>query len=111
MKANYTPPEGVIQLTYNVSLKEITRLKKIIEEAKSRDGMLDKFAVVSIKCGKQSDSNYKKWYNDTELVYILNFNYKEIHVYMKLVHIIRAFSRDSGIRYKIIANTIKELPK
>lgn len=58
MKANYTPPKGVTQLTYNVSLKEITRLKALDERSK----VIDEYpfqAIVRVKCSKQSDSNYK----------------------------------------------------
>ena len=34
MKANYVPPKGVIQLTYNVSLEEIKRLMALDERSK-----------------------------------------------------------------------------
>ena len=110
MKVNYTPPKGVTQLTYNVSLKEITRLKAIDERSK----VIDEYpfqAIVRVKCGKQSDLNYKKWNHDTESTYILNFNHKGIHVYMQLRSMVRVYSQDFGICYKILAFTIKELPK
>lgn len=101
MKANYTPPKGVTQLTYNVSLKGITRLKALDERSK---------AIVRVKCGKQSDSNYKKWFMSSNK-HIANFNYKGIHVYMEIKHIVKIFNQDFGICYKILAFTIKELPK
>lgn len=110
MKANYTPPKGVTQLTYNVSLKEITRLKALDERSK----VIDEYpfqAIVRVKCGKQSDLNYKKWDHDTKSTYILNFNHKGIHVYMKLRSVVRVYNQDFGICYKILAFTIKELPK
>lgn len=110
MKANYTPPKGVTQLTYNVSLKEITRLKALDERSK----VIDEYpfqAIVRVKCSKQSDSNYKKWDHDTKPTYILNFNHKGIHVYMQLRSMVRVYSQDFGICYKILAFTIKELPK
>lgn len=110
MKADWTPPRGVIKLTYSVNKKEIERLSQINEYAKSsRESFIQ--AIVRIKCGKQSDSNYKKWDHDTESTYILNFNHKGTHVYMKLRSVIRVFSQDFGICYKILAFTIKELPK
>ena len=111
MKANYVPPKGVIQLTYNVSLKEITRLKKIAKGSKTEEEKFGIAAIVSVKCGKQSDNNYEKWDIASEPVCILNFYNKGIHVYMKCVYITRSFSKDFGIRYKIATSTIKELPK
>ena len=111
MKANYIPPKGVTQLTYNVGLKEITRLKALDERSK----VISEYpfqAVVKVKCGKQSDSNYKKWDYDTKpTTYILNFNHKGIHVYMQLKSMARIYSLNSGLYYKILAFTIKELPK
>lgn len=110
MKANYTPPKGVTQLTYNVGLKEIKRLMALDQRAK----VIDEYpfqAIVRIKCGKQSDLNYKKWDHDIKSTYILNFNHKGIHVYMELGSMVRAFNQDFGICYKILAFTIKELPK
>ena len=110
MKANYVPPKGVIQLTYNVSLEEIKRLMALDQRSK----VISKIpfqAIVKVKCGKQSDSNYKKWNHDTKPNYILNFNNKKIHVYMQLRSMVRVFNRDLGICYKILAFTIKELPK
>ncbi len=110
MKANYVPPKGVIQLTYNVSLEEIKRLMALDQRSK----VISKIpfqAIVKVKCGKQSDSNYKKWNHDTKPNYILNFNNKGIHVYMQLRSMVRVFNRDLGICYKILAFTIKELPK
>ena len=110
MKANYVPPKGVIQLTYNVSLEEIKRLMALDQRSKVISEVPFQ-AIVKVKCGKQSDSNYKKWNHDTKLKYILNFNYKGIHVYMQLISMARVFNRDLGICYKILAFTIKELPK
>ena len=111
MKANYTPPKGVTQLTYNVGLKEITRLKALDERSK----VISEYpfqAVVKVKCGKQSDSNYKKWDYDTKpTTYILNFNHKGTHVYMQLKSMARIYSLNSGLYYKILAFIIKELPK
>lgn len=110
MKANWTPPKMVIQLTYRVSEKEIERLVQINERAKSsREAFFQ--AIVRIKCGKQTDLNYKKWDHDPESTYILNFYHNKIHVYMKLKHVIRVFNPNFGIGYKILAYTIKELPK
>lgn len=109
MKANYTPPKGVVQLTYNVSLKEITRLKALDERSK----VIDEYpfqAIVRVKCSKQSDSNYKKWFMSSNK-HIANFNYKGIHVYMEIKSIVGIFNQDFGICYKILASTIKELPK
>lgn len=106
MKANYTPPKGVTQLTYNVSLEEITRLAALDQRSKTISE-IPLQTIVRIKCGKQSDSNFKKLGTDN----ILNFNYKGTHVYMQLRSIARTFNRDSGIFYKILAFTIKELPK
>ena len=104
MKANYIPPKGVTQLTYNVSLKEITRLKALSE--------IPFQAIVKVKCGKQSDSNYKKWDCDTKQTkYILNFYHKGIHVYMQLRSMVRTYGLNYGLYYKILAFTIKELPK
>lgn len=110
MKANYVPPKGVIQLTYNVSLKEIKRLM-VLDQRSKVISEIPFQAIIKVKCGKQSDSNYKKWNHDTEPNYILNFNHKGIHVYMKLRSMIRVFNRDIGICYMILAFTIKELPK
>lgn len=109
MKANWTPPKTVIQLTYRVSKKEIERLAQIDECAKSRETFFQ--AIVRIKCGKQTDLNYKKWDHNPESAYILNFYHDKIHVYMKLKHVIRVFNSDFGLGYKIFAYTIKELPK
>ena len=111
MKANYVPPKGVIQLTYNVSLKEITRLKKIAEGSKTEEEKFGIAAIVSVKCGKQSDNKYEKWDIASDPICILNFYHKGIHVYMKCVYITRSFSKDFGIRYRIAISTIKELPK
>ena len=110
MKANYVPPKGVIQLTYNVSLEEIKRLIALDQRSKVISEIPFQ-AIVKVKCGKQSDSNYKKWDHDTKPNYILNFNHKGIHVYMQLRSMVRVFNRDLGICYKILAFTIKELPK
>lgn len=110
MKANYVPPKGVIQLTYNVSLEEIKRLMTLDQRSKVISEIPFQ-AIVKVKCGKQSDSNYKKWNHDTKPNYILNFNNKKIHVYMQLRSMVRVFNRDLGICYKILAFTIKELPK
>ena len=110
MKANYVPPKGVIQLTYNVSLEEIKRLMALDQRSKVISEIPFQ-AIVKVKCGKQSDSNYKKWNHDTKPNYILNFNNKKIHVYMQLSSMVRVFNRDLGICYKILAFTIKELPK
>lgn len=110
MKANWTPPKAVIQLTYRVSKKEIERLAQIDECVKSRREKCFQ-ATVRIKCGKQADSNYKKWDHDPESMYILNFYHDKIHVYMKLGHVMRIFHSDFGIGYKLFAYTIKELPK
>lgn len=109
MKANYTPPKGIIQLTYNVSSKEITRLKALDERSKAISEYPFQ-AVVRVKCGKQSDRNYKKC---IIALYpcIANFTHNGIHVYMKVKSMIRIFSQDSGICYKILVDTIKELPK
>ena len=109
MKANYTPPKGVTQLTYNVSLKEITRLIALNERSK----VIDEYpfqAIVRVKCSKQSDSNYKKWFMSSNQN-IANFNYKGIHVYMEVKSITSIFNQDFGICYKILVDTIKELPK
>ena len=76
MKANYTPPKGVTQLTYNVSLEEITRLMALDQRSKVISEIPFQ-AIVKVKCGKQSDSNYKKWDHDTKPNYILNFNHKK----------------------------------
>ena len=111
MKANYVPPKGVIQLTYNVNLQEITRLKAFDERSKVINEHLLNKTIVYIKCCKQSDHNYKKWDNDTNRIYILNFNHKGIHVYARLLYICRTFSKEFGIRYKISALAIEELPK
>ena len=110
MKANYVPPKGVIQLTYNVSLEEIKRLMALDQRSKVISEIPCQ-AIVKVKCGKQSDSNYKKWNHDTKPNYILNFNNKKIHVYMQLRSMVRVFNRDLGICYKILAFTIKELLK
>ena len=110
MKANYVPPKGVIQLTYNVSLEEIKRLMALDQRSKVISEIPFQ-AIVKVKCGKQSDSNYKKWNHDTKPNYILNFNQKKIHGYMQLRSMVRVFNRDLGICYKILAFTIKELPK
>lgn len=110
MKANYVPPKGVIQLTYNVSLEEIKRLMALDQRSKVISEIPFQ-AIVKVKCGKQSDSNYKKWNHDTKPNYILNFNNKGIHVYMQLRNMVRVFNRNFGIYYKILAFTIKELPK
>ena len=110
MKANYVPPKGVIQLTYNVSLEEIKRLMALDQRSKVISEIPFQ-AIVKVKCGKQSDSNYKKWNHDTKPNYILNFNNKKIHVYMQLRSMVRVLNRDLGICYKILAFTIKELPK
>ena len=110
MKANYVPPKGVTQLTYNVSLEEIKRLMSLDQRSKVISEIPFQ-AIVKVKCGKQSDSNYKKWNHDTKPNYILNFNYKKNHVYMQLRSMVRVFNRDLGICYKILAFTIKELPK
>ena len=110
MKANYVPPKGVIQLTYNVNLEEIKRLMALDQRSKVISEIPFQ-AIVKVKCGKQSDSNYKKWNHDTKPNYILNFNNKKIHVYMQLRSMVRVFSRDLGICYKILSFTIKELPK
>lgn len=110
MKANYVPPKGVIQLTYNVSLEEIKRLMALDQRSKVISEIPFQ-AIVKVKCGKQSDSNYKKWDHSTNPNYILNFNYKRVHVYMQLRSMVRVFNRDLGICYKILAFTIKELPK
>lgn len=110
MKANYVPPKGVIQLTYNVILEEIKRLMALDQRSKVISEIPFQ-AIVKVKCGKQSDSNYKKWNHDTKPKYILNFNHKGIHVYMQLRSMVRVFNRDLGICYKILAFTIKELPK
>ena len=110
MKANYVPPKGVIQLTYNVSLEEIKRLMALDQRSKVISEIPFQ-AIVKVKCGKQSDSNYKKWNHDTKPNYILNFNNKGIHVYMQLRSMVRVFNKDLAICYKILAFTIKELPK
>lgn len=110
MKANYVPPKGVTQLTYNVSLEEIKRLIALDQRSKVISEIPFQ-AIVKVKCGKQSDSNYKKWNHDIKPNYILNFNHKKIHVYMQLRSMVRVFNRDLGICYKILAFTIKELPK
>ena len=60
MKANYVPPKGVIQLTYNVSLEEIKRLM-VLDQRSKVISEIPFQAIVKVKCGKQSDSNYKKW--------------------------------------------------
>lgn len=110
MRPNWTPPKGVIQLTYNVCFEDIKRLEYLTNAAKERK---EEFlqTIVRIKCGKQSDHNYKKWDHDPESLYILNFNHNGIHVYMRLRHVVRVFNPDFGIGYKILAYTIKELPK
>ena len=111
MKANYIPPKGVTQLTYNVSLKEITRLKALDERSKTISEIPFQ-AIVKVKCGKQSDSNYKKWDCNTKPTkYILNFYHKGIHVYMQLRSMVRTYGLNYGLYYKILAFTIKELPK
>lgn len=110
MKANYVPPKGVTQLTYNISLEEIKRLMALDQRSKVISEIPFQ-AIVKVKCGKQSDSNYKKWNHDTKPNYILNFNHKKIHVYMQLRSMLRVFNKDLGIYYKILAFTIKELPK
>lgn len=110
MKANYVPPKGVIQLTYNISLEEIKRLMALDQRSKVISEIPFQ-AIVKVKCGKQSDSNYKKWNHDTKPNYILNFNNKGVHVYMQLRSMVRVLNRDLGICYKILAFTIKELPK
>ena len=110
MKANYTPPKGMTQLTYNVGLQEITRLTALDQRSKTISELPFQ-AVVKVKCGKQSDSNYKKWDHDTKPTYILNFYHKGTHVYMQLRSMVRVYNQDFGICYKILAFTIKELPK
>lgn len=110
MKANYVPPKGVIQLTYNVSLKEIKRLMALDQRSKVISEIPFQ-VIVKVRCGKQSDSNYKKWNHGTKPNYILNFNHKGIHVYMQLRSMVRVFNRVLGICYMISAFTIKELPK
>ena len=111
MKANYVPPKHITQLTYNVSLKEIKRLGIFDETSKSINEYKFNKTIVNIKCGKQSDHNYKKWDSDTNRIYILNYNHKGIHVYMRLLYITRVSSKEFGLRYKILVSTIKELPK
>lgn len=111
MKANYVPPKDVTQLTYNVSLQEITRLKAFDQRSKVINEHIFNKTIVNIKCGKQSDHNYKKWDSDTNRIYILNFNHKGIHVYVRLLHITRVSSKEFGLRYKILVSAIKELPK
>ena len=111
MKANYTPPKGVTQLTYNVSLSLIKRLALFNQRSKSPTGYCPLKISIEVKCGKQSDFNYKKWDCDLTSTYILNFNYKGIHVYMKLKDMIKMYNRELGIYYKILAYTIDELPK
>lgn len=108
MKADWTPPRGVIKLTYSVSKKEIERLSQINERAKSsREPFMQ--AIIKIKCNKQSDSNYKKF--DVGDITIVNFIHKDKHVYMRLLNISRIFSLELGIGYKLFAYTIGELPK
>ena len=53
MKANYVPPKGVIQLTYNVSLEEIKRLMALDQRSKVISEIPFQ-AIVKVKCGKQS---------------------------------------------------------
>lgn len=110
MKANYTPPKGVVQLTYNVSLQEITRLTALDERSKVIDEIPFQ-ATIKISCSKQSDINYKKWDCDLTSTYILNFYHKRVHVYMKLKNMTKMFDKRTGIYYKILTSTIKELPK
>ena len=79
-----------------------------------RSKVIDKIplqAFIRINCSKQSDINYKKWDDDLTSTYILNFYHKRIHVYMKLKDMIKMFDKRTGIYYKILAYTIKELPK
>lgn len=109
MKANYTPPKGIVQLTYNVSSKEITRLKALDERSKTISEYPFQ-AVVRVKCGKQSDYNYKKCIRSLYPC-IANFTHNGIHVYMKVRCMTRVFSQNLGICYKILVDTIKELPK
>ena len=108
MKADWTPPRGVIKLTYSVSKKEIERLSQINERAKSsREPFMQ--AIIRIKCNKQSDANYKKW--DVGDITIVNFIHKDKHVYMRLLNISRIYNFEFGIGYKLFAYTIGELPK
>lgn len=111
MKTNYIPPKGVTQLTYNVSRRMISRLALFNQTSKSIDGYIPLKVSIEVKCGKQSDFNYKKWDSDLTSTYILNFNYKGIHVYMKLKDMVKMYNKEVGIYYKILAHTIKELPK
>lgn len=114
MKANYTPPKGVVQLTYNISLKEIKRLELFHQRSKFKevDGWWCPLKVsIEVRCGKQSDSNYKKWIYNLTSTHILNFNYKKIHVYMRLEDMTKMYNRKLGIYYKIFASTIDKLPK
>lgn len=108
MKADWTPPRGVIKLTYSVSKKEIERLSQINERAKS-SGEPFMQAIIRIKCNKQSDANYKKW--DAGDITIVNFIHKDKHVYMRLFNVARIFSLEFEIGYKLFAYTIGELPK
>lgn len=108
MKAKYTPPKGIKQLTYNVSKKEIDRLLEVHKQGLySRMDWLE--TIVKIHCGKQSDANYEKWITNNRV--IVNFNHNGIHVYMRLLHITRIHAIYFGIGYKLLVCTIKELPK
>lgn len=108
MKPKWIPPKGVTQLTYNVCFEDIKRLEYLTNAAKTRK---EEFlqTIVRVKCGKQSDTNYKKW--DIGNSVIVNFNHKGTHVYMQLSHIQRVFAANFGIGYKLLVFTIKELPK
>lgn len=110
MKPKWIPPKGITQLTYNIRFEDIKRLEYLTNIAKESEEEFFQ-TIVRIKCGKQSDSNYKKWDHDPESTYILNFIHNGTHVYMRLKYVTRVFNPNFGIGYKILAYTIKTLPK
>lgn len=117
---NYRPPKNVIQLTYPVDKDIIDYLIKI-----HKNKPVGYTAKIAVNYTKTSTKNAAKftWYSvfDKEKIFIANFTHKNIHVYTKILDIIpmckRVVNNASGAQkvvglyYKVVIETIKDLPK
>ena len=117
---NYKPPKNVIQFTYPVDKDTMDYLVKI-----HKNELVGYRANMVIKYTKTSAKNMANfaWYStlDNQKIFIANFVYKNIHVYAKLCDVIPMCKRYAdyasknkkviGVYYRVVIETIKDLPK
>lgn len=117
---NYRPPKNVIQLTYPVDKDTIDYLVKI-----HKNEPVGYCACMTIRYTKTSAKNLSNfaWYStlDNEKIFIANFVHKNIHIYTNILDIIPMCKRVAdyapgtkkvvGLYYKVVIETIKDLPK